>query len=79
MSKWIKVESDFLRDALLQQMKEDTLSFVVDSRYRVQSYNNKRVIHSFTQIDKHRMVICWEGVDNWGNRVMTNTTVNTNW
>ena len=79
MNKWIKVDSSFLGDALLQQMEEDTLSLDQDSRYDIQSYNNKRIVHSFTQIDAHRMIICWEGVDYWGDRVMMNTTVNTNW
>lgn len=79
MNKWIKVESNFLQDALFNQMREDDLSVDDVSRHESWRFKKEVVVHSFTQISEQEMIICWEGVDYFGERIMMNTKVNTDW
>lgn len=79
MNKWVKVDSEFLSSALFERMSyagldvdEITRDLVIDHKYNV-------VVHSFTQINEDEMIICWEGSDYDGHRVMLNTKVNEYW
>lgn len=75
MNKWIKVESDFLSNALFSEMLKDCCS--VSGEVPINSKKSR--VHSFTQIDNNHMVICWESEDYYGEVEMGNCTVKTNW
>ena len=79
MNKWTKVESEFLSSALFERMEDDGLDIDEMSRDKVVDYKWGVIVHSFTQINADEMIICWEGVDCFGERTMMNTKINTDW
>ncbi|CAH9017486.1 conserved hypothetical protein [Vibrio phage 193E37-1] len=79
MNKWVKVESEFLSDALFERMRTAGLDIDETSRGKVVSHKYGVVVHSFTQINKNEMIICWEGFNCRGERVMMNTKVKEYW
>ncbi|AOQ26813.1 hypothetical protein [Vibrio phage S4-7] len=79
MNKWVKVKSEFLSSALFDRMSYSGLDIDEKSRDCVIGYKYNVVVHSFTQINENEMIICWEGADVLGNRIMMNTKVDEYW
>lgn len=79
MNKWVKVESEFLSSAIFERMGYSGLDIDMKSRDFVIDYKYDVVVHSFTQINNDEMIICWEGVDCSGNRIMMNTKIDEYW
>ncbi|UUW39768.1 hypothetical protein VP14_081 [Vibrio phage VPMCC14] len=74
MSKWVKVESDFLSEALMRSLVENGNECSGKT-----PTSTKGIVHSFKQVNKHEMVVCWECKDYWGDIQMGNCKIKTNW
>lgn len=75
MSKWVKVESDFLSESLMRSLVENGN----ECSGKTPTTMLKGVVHSFKQINKDEMIVCWECSDGWGGVEMGNCKIKTNW
>ena len=75
MSKWVKVESEFLSNALIQAMLSDSS----DCDNKRPSTWRGGIVHSFKQINKYEMEICWECSDRFGGIEMGNCKIKSDW
>tara|TARA_Y100000588_G_scaffold170332_1_gene184163 strand:- start:19297 stop:19533 length:237 start_codon:yes stop_codon:yes gene_type:complete len=74
-SKWIKVDSEFLSDALISAMVDGDMEITNE---RPTTWKGGKV-HSFKQIDKHNMIVCWECSDGFGGVEMGNCVIKNDW
>lgn len=74
-NKWIKVESEFLSNALIGEMFADSVSCTG----KTPTHSLGAFVHAFRQISKNEMEICWEFKDDTFGVEMGNCKINTEW